>query len=110
MSRQRDAGNRHSQLLGTREGSGFSRRGLRVGVTALTDSLDGIPENPATRGNPHREGAGGNPSPRSPGTPFLSPALLTPVSPLISTYCRWEDTAALVLSKSHLRQINTKCL
>lgn len=62
MSCQRDAGSRHSQLLGTREGSGFPRRGLRVSVTALTDSLDGIPENPATRGNPHREGAGGNPA------------------------------------------------
>lgn len=25
----------------------------------------------------------------------------------ITTYCRWEDPAALVLSKRHLRQINT---
>lgn len=50
-------------------------------VTALTDSLDGISESPATRGNPHREGTGGNlapsggPVPPSPGTPILSPAL-----------------------------------
>lgn len=31
-------------------------------VTALTDSLDGIPENPTIRGSPHRQGAGGNPA------------------------------------------------
>lgn len=97
---------------GDPRGQWASPAGSRGRVTALTVSPDGIPEDPATLRNPHREETGDNPVssggsvPPSPRSLFLSPTLMTPVSPLI-TSCSREDPAALVLSKRHLRQINT---